>query len=149
MANFSFLRRVLTFGLLTGAFCGVGLPALALMANQPLKTLRAREAEQRELEEEAAFTSQVCGTTIRATINWSTAENWPENQSIAKVCDGALSALEAVCRADASRAKSISSFECAGDGTGPSLSGGKLRYGASPRDNGFSATKAFLDRTLK
>lgn len=140
--------RPALFALGVAAFCTLALPVVAAMSSQPLKTLRAREAEQREIAEEAAFTGQVCGTSISASIDWSTAETWPENLSIAKVCDGALSALESICRADASRAGGISSFECAGDGAGPSLSGGTLRYGASPGDSAFSETKSFLESAL-
>ncbi|MEL6111462.1 MAG: hypothetical protein AAFR20_01535 [Pseudomonadota bacterium] len=155
MVWFGSSRRVgATVGIGTLALAGVmaaaSVPVFAAMTVQPLKTLRAREAEERELAEEAAFTNEVCGTSIRATIDWSTAESWPEQESIAKVCDGALSALESICRSDASRAQSISSFECAGDGTGPSLGGGSLRYGASPggASSAFSETKAYLERAL-
>ncbi|MEL6790685.1 MAG: hypothetical protein AAGL18_13340 [Pseudomonadota bacterium] len=135
---------------LVGAMTAASVPVFAAISMQPLKTLRAREAEERELAEEVAFTNEVCGTSIRASIDWSTAESWPEQDSIAMVCDGALSALESICRGDASRARSISSFECAGDGTGPSLGGGSLRYGASPggASSAFSETKAYLERTL-
>jgi len=140
--------RPITCALLAAAISVAVVPVLSAIASQPLKTLRAREAEERDLAEEAAFTSQVCGTTIRASIDWSSAQNWPENESIAAICDGALSALESICRSDAGRASSVSSFECAGDGSGASLSGGTLRYGASPGDSAFSETKAFLDGEL-
>lgn len=123
-------------------FVGAGADA------QSLKTLRAQEAEEAALDREAAFTSSVCGTQINARIDWRSAADWPEGVSLAEACDGALGAVEAVCRADASRTSRISSFVCAGDGAGPDLSGATLRYGASPGGNGFSETRAYLESAL-
>lgn len=141
----SFLGRI---ALTTLAIVTMAVPVLAAVSSQPLRDLRAREAEERELAAEAAFTGQVCGTSISADIDWASASDWPANVSIAKICDGALSALEAICRADRSRGSQVSSFECAGDGTGPDLSRGTLRYGASPGENAFSDTKAYLESEL-
>lgn len=126
----------------------VAVPAMASVADESLKTLRAREAEERQLDREAGFTGKVCGTSIRTRIDWSSTGDWPENVSIAKSCDGALSALEAICRGDSSRGSRINSFVCTGDGSGPSLSGGTLQYGATPGDNGFSSTKSYLEGEL-
>lgn len=83
---------------------------------------------------------------MKSRIDWNSAATWPENASIADACGGALSALEAVCRSGKgkARASSLSSFVCAGDGSGPSLSGGTFRYGASPGVNGFAETKSYL-----
>jgi len=135
--------------LLVGSFEHVMLvPGSAHAEAQPLKTLRYREAEETELKKEVAFTNQVCGTTITARILWDTADRWPEDQSIAAACGGALSALEAICRAGADRAAGLKTFQCAGDGTGPTLSGPSLKYGASPGKNGFAETKAFLESRL-
>jgi len=114
-----------------------------------LKTLRAREAEERRLAAETRFTGQTCGTSIRPRIDWSSVpDSWPSGVSIVKSCDGALGALETICRGDQSRGKKVTSFVCAGDSDGPSLSGSTLRYGASPGDNGFNDTKALLDSEL-
>ena len=116
-----------------------------------LKELRIRQQEENRLRQEAAFTSDVCGTSIRASINWGSASSWPNSgKGIAKVCDGALGAIEAQCRGgkkDQVRAK-IRSFQCAGNGTGPALSGSTLRYGASPGSSAYGPTKAYLDRKL-
>lgn len=107
---------------------------------QSLKDLRARERDNRELARQAAFTSEVCGRTIAATIDWSTAEDWPARESIAEVCDGALGAVETICRRG--RTNVVHRFICAGDGSGAELSGKTLRYGASPGGNGYAQTLA-------
>ncbi|MCB2112066.1 MAG: hypothetical protein KDD85_00800 [Parvularculaceae bacterium] len=109
---------------------------------QSLRDLRARDAEERALSREAAYTSKICGRAIDASIDWRSAEQWPEKESLAEACDGALGAVETVCRAG--RTNIVSSFVCAGDGAGPSLSGTTLRYGASPGRNGYAATLATI-----
>jgi hypothetical protein len=116
------------------------LLSAASASAQSLKDLRARERENRELARQAAFTSEVCGRTIAATIDWSTAEDWPARESIAEVCDGALGAVETICRRG--RTNVVHRFVCAGDGSGAELSGKTLRYGASPGGNGYAETLA-------
>ena len=120
----------------------------AAASAQSLKEIRSREAEESNLDREVAYTESVCGHSISASIDWRSAADWPEDVSLAASCDGALGALEAVCRDDNSKARRVTRFVCAGDGSGASLSGGALRYGASPDDNGFSSTKALLDSEL-
>lgn len=124
--------------------------AVSTAAAQTLSEARAREAEERALKKEAQYTASVCGATLNARINWSSTRSWPDGVSIAGKCDAALGALESVCRSDAgrSKAKSIKTFVCSGDGSGPSLSGGTLTFGASPSGNGFGETKSYLDRNL-
>jgi len=116
------------------------LVSAASASAQSLRDLRARERENRELARQAAFTSEVCGRTIAATIDWSTAEDWPARESIAEVCDGALGAVETICRRG--RTNVVHRFLCAGDGAGAELSGKTLRYGASPGGNGYAQTLA-------
>lgn len=126
-----------------------GLAALSAGASaQSLKSLRQQEADNAALAREAAYTSSVCGTPISARIDWSSAASWPENASIAAVCDGALSALETICRSDRARGSKVRSFVCAGDGDGPSLSGGTFRYGASPGGDGYSSSLSYLQGNL-
>jgi len=130
----------------------VAAPALIGGARaQSLAEARARATEERRLSDEVAFTNRTCGTSIRGRIDWGRAGDWPSNRSLAQACDVALGALEAVCRepGGAEAAKSgVSSFTCAGDGSGVSLSGGRLRYGAGGRD-GFGRVRAYLrDRLL-
>jgi hypothetical protein len=119
--------------------CAAALSAAAASA-QSLKDIRARERENRELARQAAFTSEVCGRTISASIDWSSAEDWPAGESIAEVCDGALGAVETVCRRG--RTDVVNRFVCAGDGSGAELSGRTLRYGAAPGGNGYAQTLA-------
>jgi len=133
---------------LNPAFAGV-LSASVLFAGaspsaftQSLREIRAQEAEEQALEREASFTQSVCSMNFDVVIDWRSAADWPDGSSIADSCDGALGALEAACRRG--NAPRISRFVCAGDGSGASLSGGTLRYGASPGDNGFSDTRAVL-----
>ncbi len=117
---------------------------------QSLKEIRARETNEQALEREAAYTRSVCGHSLTATIDWRSAADWPDGVSLAASCDGALGALEAICRNRAGKAKAqrVTRFVCAGDGGGASFRGGVLRYGASPGENGFSETKALLDSAL-
>jgi hypothetical protein len=127
----------------SGAFASVA-------SARSLKEIRAREAQDAALGREAAYTQSVCGNSFSASIDWRSAIDWPDGVSIVASCDGALGALEAMCRNKAGRAKAqrVTRFICAGDGSGASLNGGTLRYGASPGDNGFSETKAVLDGGL-
>lgn len=120
----------------------------AAASAQSLKEIRARDSEESNLDREVAYTESVCGHSIRASIDWRSAANWPENVSLTSSCDGALGALEAVCRNGNSNSRRVTRFVCAGDGSGASLRGGTLRYGASPGDNGYSSTKALLDSEL-
>ena len=119
-------------------------------SGQSLRELRAQEAAEQALDQEVAYTESICGNSMRAVIDWRSAADWPESANLVNSCDGALGALEAICRESdgQSRARRISRFVCAGDGNGASLRGGTLRYGASPGDNGFSDTKALLDSRL-
>ena len=114
---------------------------------QSLKELRAREAENTALANEAAYTQSVCSNDLSASIDWRSAADWPASASLVGACDGALGALEVMCRTGAGRtnAQEISHFTCAGDRAGASLRGEVLRYGATPGGNGFADTKAVLD----
>jgi hypothetical protein len=118
----------------------VAAVSAATASAQSLKDIRAQERENRELARQAAFTSEVCGRTIAASIDWSSAAAWPAGESLAAVCDGALGAVETICR----RGKTtvVNRFVCAGDGSGAELSGKTLRYGATPGDNGYAQTLA-------
>ena len=132
---------------------GLGLfisAVFAPVAAQSLREIRAQEAEQSSLDREVAYTESICEISLMAVIDWPSAADWPASSSLTNSCDGALGALEAVCRsADGkTRAKRINRFVCAGDGAGASLRGGSLRYGASPGANGFGETKALLDSEL-
>lgn len=133
--------------------CAAAWAAIAPWASvsaQSLKEIRAREAEESALDREVAFTRSVCGNSLSGAIDWRSAADWPDEISLADSCDGALGALEAACRKPDGKAKAkrVSRFICAGDGAGASLSGGALRYGASPGANGFAETKALLDQEL-
>ena len=130
------LAALLSAGVLT-----VGASSSAF--SQSLREIRAQEAEEQALEREASFTRSVCDMDFDVVIDWRSAADWPDGSSIADSCDGALGALEAACRRG--NAPRISRFVCAGDGSGASLRGGTLRYGASPGDNGFADTRAVLD----
>ena len=129
----------------------LAIAAIAARADaQSLRELRSQEAENAALAEEAGYTSSICQTPLRASIDWRTTANWPENVSLAASCDGALGALESICRTPdgRKRAKRITRFVCAGDGSGPSISGHTLRFGAEPGGNGFAATKSLLESQL-
>lgn len=136
------------------AIAGLTALAVAILAGtgaaaaQSLKEVRAREAEEKALEREVAYTRSVCGNALSGAIDWRSAADWPQDASLAGACDGALGALEAACRKKDGKAKArrITRFICAGDGAGASLSGGALRYGARPETSGFAETKALLDR---
>lgn len=129
------------FALLAAAL----IPASSVAEPPSLRDLRAQEAEQRTLDREAAYTSEVCGRPIAASIDWASVKNWPEGASVVEACDGALGAVETVCRAG--RKTVVDRFVCAGDGSGPSLSGKTLRYGAAPGGNGYAATLARIGAT--
>ncbi len=130
-----------------GVFCAL---LFGVASAQSLKELRGRDAEEAALDREVAYTQSVCDSSIHATIDWRSAADWPDDVSLTLSCDGALGALEAFCRtADGkSQAQKVTHFVCAGDGAGASLSGGTLRYGATPGDNGFVDTKALIDSAL-
>ncbi|MEM9496061.1 MAG: hypothetical protein AAGA09_08660 [Pseudomonadota bacterium] len=136
-------RRVLAFGL--AAFV-----VTAGARAQSLQELRAQEAEEAALAKEAQYTSSLCQTSISTRIDWRTAANWPDGVSLSTSCDAALGAIEWFCRTPdgRTRVKRITTFVCKGDGTGPSLAGGALSYGAKPGVNGFEATRSYLSEKL-
>lgn len=131
---------------------GLAVAAMPMVASaqSPLKELRARQAEERQLASEVAYTANVCSARISSRIDWNRAGDWPADTSLADACDDALGAIEAICRSGDSDkvAKSISSFTCAGDGSGPSLGGGTLTFGARPGGNGFGQTRSYLEGRL-
>lgn len=112
-------------------------------SGQSLRDLRAQDSENAALARQAAYTAEMCGAPISASIDWGSARNWPADQSLAGACDTALGALETACRGG--KRDLVERFVCAGDGSGASLSGKTLRYGASPGASGFAETKALLD----
>lgn len=114
----------------------------AALAQQSLRDLRSQDREDRALAREAAYTSEVCGRSIDASIDWASAADWPARESIVEACDGSLGAVETICRAG--RTNVVHRFICAGDGSGASLSGKTLRYGAAPGGNGYAATLATI-----
>ena len=131
--------------LAVGAIFAFGLGALAtsaIGADPSLKSLRARDAEIDALSRQAAYTSEVCGTRVSASIDRGSTKNWPATESLAEACDGALSAVESQCRAG--RRGLVTRFVCAGDGAGASLSGTNLRYGASPGGDAYAETLSVL-----
>lgn len=137
--------------------CGLSLlAALAALAAagdagaQSLKSLRTQDAEQAALAHQIDYTNSVCGTHIRSSIDWTSLRGWPANANIVEVCDGALGALEAMCRSDdgKNRVRKVAAFVCAGDGAGPSFSGSTLRYGASPSGDGFSEMMRYIQNAL-
>lgn len=109
---------------------------------QSLRDIRAQEAEERALAREAAYTSDVCDRPISASINWSRSRDWPPRESLSDACDGALGAVETICRAG--KKNVVHNFVCSGDGSGASLAGKTLSYGASPGSNGYAATLATI-----
>ena len=117
---------------------------------QSLKSLRAQNAEEAARAHQIAYTNSVCGTHISSSIDWTSLRAWPENGNIVEACDGALGALEAMCRSGdgKKRVQKLSAFVCAGDGAGPSLSGSTLRYGASPSGDGFSQMMSYIQNAL-
>ena len=135
--------------LLARVLC-LGGAMLSVASAQSLRETRAREADDAALQREIAYTRSICESRLSGSINWRSAADWPEGRSLAAACDGALGALEAVCRSGdgKDRARRVTRFVCAGDGGGASLRGGTLRYGARPNANGFSETKTMLDRQL-
>jgi len=136
--------RRLVFG--ASALLAMASPAFA----ESLSALRAQEAEETALAKEAQYTSSLCRMPLATSIDWRTVANWPDNVRLSQTCDGALGAIEWVCKTPQgrNRAKRITRFVCAGDGSGPSLKDGTLRYGASPDGNGFAETKAYLEGNL-
>jgi hypothetical protein len=112
-------------------------------AAQSLKSARAEAAEEKALQSEASFTGRICGRSIDVEIDWDSARDWPSAFSLADACGGALSALEAACRAGG--APAVESFVCTGDGAGPSYRRGELSYGATPGGNGYDETSKLLE----
>ncbi len=130
----------MTKGWFLAILAGAAALSAVTASAQSLKDLRAQERENRELARQAAFTSDVCGQPISASIDWNSVEDWPSGESLAAACDGALGAVETICRRG--RTNVVTRFICAGDGSGADLSGKTLRYGASPGGNGYAATLA-------
>lgn len=126
------------------------IAAVGAAGAESLKEIRARESVEQALDREIAFTRSVCGNSLSGAIDWRSAADWPDHASLADACDSALGALEAACRKPGGKAKAkrITRFICAGDGSGASLSGGALRYGAIPGTSGFDETQALLDQEL-
>ncbi|PQA88470.1 hypothetical protein [Hyphococcus luteus] len=107
---------------------GAASPALTA---QSLKQIRAQQAEERMLEDQAGYTQQLCGIRFSVSIDWSSFDHWPEGAGVARACDRGLSEIETQCRNG--EAPRVTRFVCTGDGSGSYKSGGTVEYGASPR----------------
>ncbi len=129
--------------LLGAIFVALSIGALMTPANaQSLKSLRAQAEEEEALRNEAAYTMSKCGIDFSVSIDWGASSSWPAEKSLASACDGALSAVEAMCKKPGARP--IKAFTCAGDNRGASFSGGSLRYGAGEGRNAFEETLGVL-----
>jgi hypothetical protein len=124
-------------------------PYAPILVQESLRDMRAQQQEEMDLQREAAYTANICDIRLSATINWGRSRKWPQNRSLAAACDDALSALEAVCRGGLKEEvqAQISSFQCYGDGSGPNLTGGTLRYGAGA-SGGYTRTRDYLEQKL-
>ena len=105
--------------------------SLNASAAQSLRESRAQKDEERQLQNEASYTQNLCGMEFDVVIDWSTFGRWPEGAGVADACGAALSPLEKACRQNSPQR--ITRFVCTGDGSGASQNGTVLRYGASPR----------------
>lgn len=115
--------------LLAGAaFSGIAASALSA---QPLREIRAQRAEESALQDEAAYTMQLCKIEFAVAIDWPSFGHWPEGANVAAACDRGLSEIENECRKGA--APRLTRFVCTGNGTGADYRGSTLTYGASPR----------------
>ncbi len=114
-------------------FAGVMLAGAAssALAMQSLRAIRAQQADERMLEDQASYTQQLCGIQFDVSIDWSSFDDWPEGSDVAKACDRGLSEIETECRNGA--APRVTRFICTGDGSGADYSGSTLVYGASAR----------------
>ena len=149
--NHAFMKIALLLALI--AFAGSAAQARSpapqpggakLVQTPSLRDLREEDETARRLASEVAYTSSVCGAPISSSVDWRSVANWPDFADLVSACDGALGAVEASCRAG--RTRLVRRFICAGDASGPSLSGGVLRFGAAPVGDAFAETKALLDR---
>lgn len=101
------------------------------VAAQSLKAIRAQQAEENMLEDQAGYTQQLCGIRFSVSIDWSSFDHWPQGADVAKACDRGLSEIETDCRNG--ETPRVSRFVCTGDGSGADYSGSTLTYGASAR----------------
>lgn len=150
LVEMSFVRK---FSVTAGALVVVLLTMMAVSGEasaQSLREIRAQEAQEGRLAQEAAYTSSLCRISLQTSIDWRSAANWPDDASLPGKCDGALGAIESFCKSDKGRRRvsRINAFVCAADGSGPSLNGGVLRYGADPDRNGFGETRRYLEGKL-
>lgn len=122
------VRRAVCVCLAAAACAGAATSALAA---QSLRAMRAQQSEERALEDQAAYTQELCGVRFEVVIDWPSFDHWPESASVARACDRGLSEIETGCRNGA--APRISRFVCTGDGSGGAERGGAFEYGASPR----------------
>ncbi len=105
--------------------------ANSALAAQSLRQIRAQQAEEGMLEDQAAYTRQLCKISFEVAIDWPSFAHWPEGASIARACDRGLSEIETRCRNG--ETPRMTRFVCTGDGSGANFSGGVHTYGASAR----------------
>lgn len=123
------------------------LCAIDVAGAQSLKAARAKDAEFSRLSQEASYTNKMCDASFSARIDWAASRNWPPAISLAEACNGALGAIEAMCRSKEGKAQAgrIAVFTCAGDGRGPVFAGGEMRFGANPRGDSYASMTRFLE----
>ena len=104
-------------------------------AGTSLQERRHQREQQRRLDDEAAFTSNVCNTRISASIHWDSFNSRGGTLNVVGFCDVALSAIERICRETPGKVQSrIRHLECgAGERRAVQLNGGTVKYAVGPR----------------
>lgn len=140
--------RFIAASLLMSLFLS-SLPAHA--ADTTYRERMMMQEQSRKLSEEAEFTSETCGTRIRASLHWDSflARDGRVSTNVYRECDGALSAIERICR-DESKVEALREklqrVECGGGKkTRVRLEDGSLRYAISRGDGGHQAVFEYLN----
>lgn len=125
--------------------------APALAAESTYRERMMMQDQSRKLSEEAEFTSEICGTRISASLRWDSflARDGRVSTNVYRECDGALSAIERICR-DESKVealrKQLQRVECGGGRkTRVRLEDGSLRYAISRGDGGHQDVFEYLN----
>ena len=141
------MRPLVFWVCMAGIVLGVG----SVGVPQTLKRQMTQQDLNGRLAEEVKNTNKICGTQINATIAWDKLPDASFGQAgaVLGICDKALSALEAKCRASSAGAvaRSVKAVSCVPAAKRAlALSGGTLVFHIDPgAGDNFNYVHAYLD----
>ncbi len=127
----------------------------AIGTAQSLKERKAQMGQEEALASEVAYTNQVCGSSISASVDWQSFSNadLEAEQGLSGSCDAALSAIENLCANEQNQEairNQVDQVVCSkGSSRGVTLRQGTLMFQMDgPQGNDFEFVRDYLKKQI-